>query len=489
MTRSPSAARLGATLVALALLLPSSAATAALFVPSKTADGADGACDADCSLREAVIAANASPGEDVILLGPGAYALTLPGTDDAAASGDLDVAEALVVAGEGASDTVIDGGSLDRVFDVAAGAALELRDLTLRNGRAEGAGGAVDNGGELTVLRAVLSGNRSVAGHGGAVHSHGLGVVLTVRDSTLDHNVAGGNGGAIAAGEAVTLANVTIAANSAGARGGGLYVFANSAASIDNATVAGNSAAEAGGILAESSAFTGFQPRVTNSILAGNSAPSAPDCGGAIDSSYSLVGNASGCIRPAGSNDLSGLDPKLGPLQEAGGPTPTRPLLAGSPALDSANPAAPGSGGGACEPTDQRGAQRPGGPRCDMGAFEATTACVPGGAFLCLGGGRFAVSATFQTAGGLSGTAHAVALTPDSGYFWFFDPANVELTVKVLDGCALNGRHWVFSAGMTNVRVELTATDTREDVTKSYVNPLNRTYRTRLDTAAFATCP
>ena len=485
--RVPLAACLAAA--SLALLLHPAAAAAALLVPTRTSDGADGACDEDCSLREAVIAANTRPGEDVILLGSGTYLLHLPGSDDAAATGDLDVTDDLIVAGEGASDTVIDGGALDRVFDVGAGAAVELRDLTLRNGRAEGAGGAVENGGELTVLRAVLTGNRSVGGHGGAIHSHGPGVVLTVRESTLDHNAAGGHGGAIAAGETVTLANVTIAANSAGARGGGLYVFADSTTTIANATVAGNGAPEGGGILAESSAFTGFQPQIANSILAGNTAPSAPDCGGAINSSYSLVGDASGCTRPVGSNDLVGLDPKLGPLQEAGGPTPTRPLLAGSPALDSADPAAPGSGSGACEPTDQRGAPRPGGPRCDMGAFEATTACVPGGAFLCLGGGRFAVSATFQTAGGLSGPAHAVALTPDSGTFWFFDSSNVELTVKVLNGCALNARHWVFSAGMTNVRVELTVRDTQAGVTKTYLNPLNRVYRTRLDTAAFPTCP
>ena len=60
----------------------------------------------------------------------------------------------------------------------------------------------------------------------------------------------------------------------------------------------------------------------------------------------------------------------LGPLQDNGGPTFTHALLAGSPAIDARNPAAPGSGGNACEATDQRGVARPQGAACDIGAFE-----------------------------------------------------------------------------------------------------------------------
>ena len=61
-----------------------------------------------------------------------------------------------------------------------------------------------------------------------------------------------------------------------------------------------------------------------------------------------------------------------------------------------------------------------------------TTACVAGGNTLCLGGGRFQVTATWQTSTA-TGSGTAVTLTPDSGYFWFFDPANVEVTVKVAE--------------------------------------------------------
>ncbi|MCS7222228.1 MAG: choice-of-anchor Q domain-containing protein [Anaerolineae bacterium] len=63
------------------------------------------------------------------------------------------------------------------------------------------------------------------------------------------------------------------------------------------------------------------------------------------------------------SGDLNHTDPRLGPLQDNGGPTPTHALLPGSPAINA------GTNVG-CPPTDQRGVPRPQGPRCDIGAFE-----------------------------------------------------------------------------------------------------------------------
>lgn len=47
--------------------------------------------------------------------------------------------------------------------------------------------------------------------------------------------------------------------------------------------------------------------------------------------------------------------------------------------------------------------------------------------------------------------AASVRLTPDTGYWWFFDPDNVEVTIKVLDGRAVNGRLWLFVTGMTDL--------------------------------------
>ena len=80
-------------------------------------------------------------------------------------------------------------------------------------------------------------------------------------------------------------------------------------------------------------------------------------------------------------------------------------------------------------------------------------------------------------------------LTEDSGYFWFFAPDNIELQVKVLDACVDPFHHfWVFAAGLTNVEVTLTVTDTLTHQSKTYTNDLAQTFETILDVEAFATC-
>ncbi len=56
-------------------------------------------------------------------------------------------------------------------------------------------------------------------------------------------------------------------------------------------------------------------------------------------------------------------------------------------------------------------------------------------------------------------TALATALTADTGYFWFFDPANVEIVVKVLDGSGVNNRFWIFYGALSNVEYSLDVTD------------------------------
>ena len=60
---------------------------------------------------------------------------------------------------------------------------------------------------------------------------------------------------------------------------------------------------------------------------------------------------------------------------------------------------------------------------------------------------------------GTSGSGAAVALTGDTGYFWFFNAANVELVVKVLDGRAINGHFWVFYGALSNVEYTIRVTD------------------------------
>jgi streptogramin lyase len=107
---------------------------------------------------------------------------------------------------------------------------------------------------------------------------------------------------------------------------------------------------------------------------------------------------------------------------------------------------------------------------------------------IVLGNGRFRVNAIWQSSTG-SGLGHGIALTSDTGYFWFFDSANVELIVKVLDGCTLNGNKWVFAGGLTNVNVLLSVTDLTTQTVRTYVNPQGFAFQPIQDTSAFSTCP
>ena len=117
----------------------------------------------------------------------------------------------------------------------------------------------------------------------------------------------------------------------------------------------------------------------------------------------------------------------------------------------------------------------------------AATTCAADAETLCLNGGRFRLRATWQTGEG-SGTAKGVQLTADSGYFWFFAAANVEVIVKVLDACAGFDRFWVFSTGLTDVGVRLTVEDMRTGEVRESTNPPGKPYAPKFDTNAFATC-
>ncbi len=105
-------------------------------------------------------------------------------------------------------------------------------------------------------------------------------------------------------------------------------------------------------------------------------------------------------------------------------------------------------------------------------------------------GGAFTATAEWKV-GESAGVGHAIQLGADSGAFWFFGPGNVEVTLKVLDGRAVNGRYWVFIANMSNVEHTVTVTQCPTNpllaipcVSKSYRNPPSQN-RNFLDTAAF----
>ncbi len=117
-------------------------------------------------------------------------------------------------------------------------------------------------------------------------------------------------------------------------------------------------------------------------------------------------------------------------------------------------------------------------------AAAAAGTCVPEPERLCLNGGRFAVEVSWKDFAGKTGRGTAVPFTGDTGYFWFFAPANVELAVKVLDGTPLNGKFWVFYGALSNVEYTLKVTDTRTGAVREYANPSGR-FASVGDTAAF----
>ncbi|HEX4965282.1 MAG TPA: right-handed parallel beta-helix repeat-containing protein [Thermoanaerobaculia bacterium] len=116
-------------------------------------------------------------------------------------------------------------------------------------------------------------------------------------------------------------------------------------------------------------------------------------------------------------------------------------------------------------------------------AFATVTGTCTAGSTLCLAGNRFRAEVTWK-AGNLGGAAQAVSLSGDTGYFWFSDPANVELMVKVLDGRPLNGSFWVFYGALSNLEYTLTLTDTVTGAVKTYTNPSGQ-FASVGDTTAF----
>jgi hypothetical protein len=89
---------------------------------------------------------------------------------------------------------------------------------------------------------------------------------------------------------------------------------------------------------------------------------------------------------------------------------------------------------------------------------------------LCLSNSNFAVSVVWATSDGRTGSGTAVTLTSDTGYFWFFNSANVELVIKVLDGRGINGKHWVFYGALSDVTYTITVTNRQTGVTRTYTN-------------------
>lgn len=420
---------------ALGFAAPAGAATFTVNTTADAVDAApgDGACASaggSCSLRAAVIEANALPGPDTIVLPAGRYTLTLAGAgEDAGATGDLDVLSDVTILGAGAASTIVDGGGIDRVFDVLD--VLRLTSLTVEGGRIldtsfYGGGGGLVNSAFLYLTDVVVRANTAALGGGGILNYSDL----FISDSTIEGNTVVASdppapqlgGGGIGNEANLRIDRSTIRGNTA-LFGGGLANDAN--AFVTGSTLSGNTAAESGGGIWNASNLT-----VVSSTITGNAAfigSGISDgwgsndrlAGVTLDGDIAFAGNTEivntiltgtcilttdgswifshghnlardpGCVLFADGDQL-GVDPRLGPLQDNGGPTETKALLSGSPALDTGGDepvSLPGwnweSGDftGACPATDQRGYSRPQGTSCDIGAYEAAVAALPSGSY------------------------------------------------------------------------------------------------------------
>jgi CSLREA domain-containing protein len=550
---NPGNATLGATDSAILTIIDND--PVAPLIVTKAEDTNDGLCSlADCSLREAIMAANTAPGDDIILVPAGIYTLTL---------GELGVSSYVTVNGAGAASTVIDGNGTNRVFNITGDVIVTFQDMSLTGGRPGlDAGGAILNyGGTLTLVNTRLANNYAFNGGGGlltfagnvtlinstvmsnvAEYGGGAGILnygsgplnivnsaivgnqaygayygggiwsqgpLTVTGSLIANNnaefgggvfnsgslftsdsVFSGNsahfGGGIESRSEATLIRVQLVGNSAGEGGGGgmrhlggvllrdSAVVSNTTSgagggvagsvgswTVVNTTFSGNQASSGGAIVnslsTESTRLTlnnvtiannvatngvgglaGNRVDFKNTILAGNTGIT-PDCSGSLTSQgYNLIQDTTGCVILGDlTGNLTGVLAGLGPLQDNGGTTFTHALLPGSPAMDAGNPATPGSGGNACEATDQRDVIRPQGLGCDIGAYEAFASAV----IAPDSGGTITITSSITTAISFPPGAVAQPIT-----------VTVQLTTSqpVSSGLLLVGEPFVVEARDTN---------------------------------------
>ena len=381
--RRDSLAILVAVLVCAFMAGPAKAAT---FTVNSTADASDlspgdSSCDSNaaagnqCTLRAAVEETNGL--NDIAPF----HTVNLPANTYTLTNGVLLVTWNLNLVGAGARGTIVErstSAGADRVFDLDS-ADSNFSGITVRNGIADAtnnffggniratssdvvianslvtngsgsSGGGISNVfGQLTVRNSTVAGNRADTGGGDAGAIQNFGNVdniatLIVENSTLSDNSARLAGGIISGGNvqnSVTVKNSTIASNASGDRGGGGgLLIGTGTAAVENSIIAQNT-----------SSATPLTPNCST------------DVGATIGSFGFNIESGSECGLN-GTGDKQNTNPLIGPLQNLGGPTDTRPLLAGSPAIDAGN-------NSTCFPTDQRGVSRPQGSRCDIGAFEA----------------------------------------------------------------------------------------------------------------------
>lgn len=394
------------------------------FVVNQLGDHDDGvAGTGDCTLREAIHAANANPDSSVITFDATLFAtaqtLQLAGVLPALDS-DLEIQ------GPTAGVTVRRNTGGDyRILQVNWNKTVALSRLTLSNGnQTSSGGGGIKNYGTLTISDCVITGN-TASGEGGGIESFGQ---ITMSNCTLSGN-HGNWGGGIATWWNATVTGCTISGNSANTAGGGM-LNGNNTLTLRNSVISGNTAPSGGGFdtigegtlinvtisgntatgsttsdgggamslsadtLLESCTLTGNTApnavsgirggiwlksatlTVRNTIVAGNVTQDIQQDGGTLVSTgHNLIGvsNVGGSFNQTG--DQTGVaNPKLSPLGNYGGRTQTHALQPGSPAINLGNPAFDPNAFTPPLTTDQRGVARVQGGRLDIGAYESGNA-------------------------------------------------------------------------------------------------------------------
>ncbi len=374
------------------------------FQVTKTEDTNDGTCSLeDCSLREAIIAANSSgAGSNTIYVPAGMYWITLPGSfEDEAASGDLDITNSMTIIGEGMDASIINAlgefGVHDRVFHVMApNQTVRFENLGIYHGYTEiGVGGGVliSDAANVSFFRCHLYQNQAPTGgaiYSGNEDSNPTSNRLIITESVIEENEAFLNAGGIFVTKIdLIIDRSTIAGNSTPGPIGGLGSF-SSLLNIINSTFYKNSALRASEISLGDSSVQFINSTLVasdlnvegniffvdstlplsfyNSIIWGKCFTDTPEL------LVTVGGNMGEPLNSCGFGEMDIIldsDPILLPLGDFGGVTPTAPPALGSRAIDNgiflAGTASPPS-------IDQRGVSRPQGytsvPEWDIGSVE-----------------------------------------------------------------------------------------------------------------------
>jgi hypothetical protein len=388
-------------LLLVASLFAGSTSQGATFTVTTTDDDGVG------SLRQALANAAALPGDDTIDFDPSVTGTIWLGESE------LVVNSNVFISGPGAANLTVRGAYYGaRIFHIRPGQSVTISGLTIADGYGYQGGGIFNDRATLVVSNCTLTGNTSVWRGGGisnsatggnatltinnstlrgntisALHNHAQygNAIVTINNSTLSGNSNGFGGAIDNYGEngsaAVTINNSTFSGNSATNRGGAIVSLANPGGSarvtINNSTFSGNPATDASlSNLNNTADINAATIDITGTILNADAGANFTNIGGLITShGYNISSDNGGGFLTA-SGDQVGIDPKLGPLQDNGGPTFTHELLSGSPAINAGDPNFNPAIFTPAMVYDQRAAgfDRVVNGRIDVGAFELEAA-------------------------------------------------------------------------------------------------------------------